>query len=111
MLSCTKPDKNRVVPEIERTLCRKREAETGEYDFESISRSIKLGNARVDAPDYIVNTDIKQFGNGRASPTLTSTSPDDDCTQILLVLLDIIGIATSSSRAQLSRLALIRVCV
>ncbi|KAI2607178.1 uncharacterized protein GGS25DRAFT_321472 [Hypoxylon fragiforme] len=52
------PDSN-VLQELSRTEARIAEAATGNYDFEAIDKSIKVGHTRVDAADFIANTKLK----------------------------------------------------
>ncbi|KAK9774394.1 putative SET domain-containing protein [Seiridium cardinale] len=51
--------------EQDRTRARLKEMETGEYDFERISTSLRPGSARVDAASFILNTEIKNFDYGK----------------------------------------------
>ncbi|KAK6063205.1 hypothetical protein SCUP515_12610 [Seiridium cupressi] len=51
--------------ERDRTVARLKQMETGEYDFERISTSLRPRSVRVDAASFILNTETKNFDYGK----------------------------------------------
>lgn len=59
------PGDSDILRELNQTQARISESQHGEYDFDALSRSTQHGKPRIDAANFVSNTEIKNFGDSR----------------------------------------------
>lgn len=59
------PGDSDILRELSQTQARISESQHGEYDFDALSRSIQQAKPRIDAANFVSNTQMKNFGDSR----------------------------------------------